>query len=45
MRQNVSKRLKARHMCVDDDDECNVEKTSLIIYTGYPIMHRTPNTN
>ena len=30
MRQNVSKRLKARQMCVDDDDEGNLEKTSLI---------------
>ena len=25
--------------------KCNVKKTSLINCTGYPIMHRTPNTN
>ena len=29
-------------MCVDD--ECNLEKTSVINCTGHPIMHRTPNT-
>ena len=23
-------------MCVDDDDECNLEKASLINYTGHP---------
>ena len=47
VRQNVSKRLKARQICVDDDDddECNLEKTSLINCTGDLIMHRTPNTN
>ena len=47
MRQNASKRLKARQMCVDDDDdnECNLEKTSLINCTGHPILHRKPNTN
>ena len=45
VRQNVSKRLKARQMCVDDDDECNLEKTSLIDFTGHPIMHRSPTTN
>ena len=43
VRQNVSKRLKARQMSVDD--ECNLEKTSLINCTEHPIMHRTPNTN
>ena len=25
--------------------KCNLKKTSLINCTGYPIMHRTPNTN
>ena len=41
-RQNVSKCLKARQMCVDDDDdECNLEKTSFINCTEHPVMHRT----
>ena len=45
MRENVSKRLKARQMCVDDDDECNLEKTPLINSTGHLIMQGTPNPN
>ena len=40
MRQNVSKRLKARQMCVDDDDKCNLEKTSLINCTRLPTQNR-----
>ena len=46
-RQNLSKRLKARQMCIDDDDErkCDLKKTALINCTDHPIMHRTPNTN
>ena len=46
VRQNLSKRLKARQMCVDDDDENAIsKKASLINITGHPIMRRTPNTN
>ena len=46
VRQNVSKHLKARQICVDDDDKCNLEKASTHINcTGHPIMHRIPNTN
>ena len=46
VRQNVSKRLKARQICVDDDDEDVIsKKTSLINCTGHPLMHRTPNKN
>ena len=46
VRQNVSKRLKARQICVDDDDKCNLEKASTLINcTGHPMMHRIPNTN
>ena len=50
-RQSEAKRkqapqIKARQLCVDDDDnECNLEKISLINCIGPPIMHRTPNTN
>ena len=35
---NVCRRRRRRRTC-------NREKTSLIICTGHPIMHRTPNTN
>ena len=44
VRQNLSKRLKARQMCVDDERKCNLKKNSLINCTGHPIMHRTPKT-
>ena len=39
VRQNVSKRLKTRQMCVA------TQKTSLINCTGHPIMYRKPNRN
>ena len=42
--QSEAKRKQAPQMCVDDDDKCNLEKTSLVICTGQPIMQRAPNT-
>ena len=42
VRQNVSKRLKARQMCVNANA---ISKTSLNNCTGHPIMHKTPNRN
>ena len=41
VRQNVSKRLKARQMCGDDDDENAIsKKTSLINCTEHPTQIR-----
>ena len=42
VRQNVSKRLKARQMCGDDDDDENAisKRTSLINCTEHPTQIR-----
>ena len=46
VRLNVTKRLKARQMCVVDDDEHAISKKNHSLNcTGHPIMHRTANTN
>ena len=46
--QREAKRKQAPQseaMCVDDDKNANLKKSSLINCTGHPIMHRKPNTN